>query len=83
MSHESGGNAYAVNYNAGQSEDYLWDVGLWQINSFNWESCTGNKNTAPCDPNLNLYCAQKVYAWGGNTWKLWSTCGACGACNSN
>ena len=24
-----------------------------------------------------------VYAWGGNTWKFWSTCGACGACASS
>lgn len=29
ISHESGGNANAVNYNAGQSSAYLWDVGLW------------------------------------------------------
>ena len=32
MSHESGGNANAVNQNVGG----LYDVGLWQINDFNW-----------------------------------------------
>jgi hypothetical protein len=25
-----------------------------------------------------LNCAIKVYGWGGNTWKLWSTHTACG-----
>jgi hypothetical protein len=25
-----------------------------------------------------LNCAIKVYGWGGNTWKLWSTHSACG-----
>jgi hypothetical protein len=81
MSHESGGNANAVGYNAGQSSAYLWDVGLWQVNSYNWGACSGG--SAPCDPNKNLQCAIDVYKWGGNTWKLWSTCGTCGACGSN
>jgi hypothetical protein len=78
VSHESGGNGNAVNYNAGQSSSYLWDVGLWQINSYNWNSCSGG--AAPCSLNTNLECAKKVFQWGGNTFKLWSTCGACGAC---
>ena len=81
MSHESGGNANAVGYNAGQSSSYLWDVGLWQVNSYNWNACSGG--SAPCDANKNLQCAIDVYKWGGNTWKLWSTCGACGACGSH
>jgi len=81
MSKESGGNANAVNYNGGQSSAYLWDVGLWQVNSYNWNACSGGG--APCDPNKNLQCAIDVYKWGGNTWKLWSTCGACGACGSH
>ena len=76
MKHESGGNAHAVNQNAGGS----YDVGLWQINDQNWSSCSGGG--APCDPSTNLACAKKVYAWGGNTWKLWSTCSICGCCNS-
>eukprot|EP01006_Ploeotia_vitrea_P014773 TRINITY_DN40463_c0_g1_i1.p1 TRINITY_DN40463_c0_g1~~TRINITY_DN40463_c0_g1_i1.p1 ORF type:complete len:151 (+),score=1.99 TRINITY_DN40463_c0_g1_i1:39-491(+) len=76
MKHESGGNANAVNQNSGGS----YDVGLWQINDYNWGSCSGGK--APCDPSTNLNCAKKVYQWGGNTWKFWSTCGACGCCNS-
>jgi hypothetical protein len=36
MNAESGGNANAVNQNTGGS----LDVGLWQINSMNWASCS-------------------------------------------
>ena len=68
MSHESGGNENAANENTNGS----FDIGLWQINSMNWDSCSSGK--APCDPDTNLACAKKVYEWGGNTWKLWSTC---------
>jgi hypothetical protein len=32
---------------------------------------------APCDPSTNKACAEKVFGWGGNTWKLWSTCSMC------
>ena len=76
MKYESGGNANAVNQNTGGS----YDVGLWQINDFNWGSCSGGK--APCDATSNLNCAIKVWQWGGNTWKNWSTCSKCGACSS-
>ncbi len=77
INHESASNANAVNQNgAGGS----YDVGLWQINDMNWASCSGG--AAPCNPSTNLECAKKVFAWGGNTWKLWSTCGACGVCSS-
>jgi hypothetical protein len=31
----------------------------------------------------NHLSAIKVYNWGGQTWKLWSTCGKCGACGSH
>ena len=74
MSHESGGNTNAVNQNTGGS----LDIGLWQINTQNWASCSGG--SPPCDPDTNLGCAEKVYGWGGNTWKLWSTCHVCGLC---
>eukprot|EP01101_Sappina_pedata_P000602 TRINITY_DN107_c0_g1_i2.p2 TRINITY_DN107_c0_g1~~TRINITY_DN107_c0_g1_i2.p2 ORF type:complete len:202 (-),score=42.75 TRINITY_DN107_c0_g1_i2:112-717(-) len=74
VSHESGGNANAVNQNVGGS----LDVGLWQINTQNWASCSSGR--APCDPNTNLQCAIDVWRWGGNTFKLWSTCGGCGCC---
>lgn len=74
ISHESGGNQYAQLENTNGSND----VGLWQVNSMNWASCNGGR--APCDLNENLQCAKKVFAWGGNTFKLWSTCGACGCC---
>lgn len=72
VSHESGGNAHAMNHNTNGSTD----VGLWQINSVNWGGCNGNK--APCDPNENLKCAIKVYQGSGNSWKPWSTHSACG-----
>ena len=72
VTHESGGNANAVNYNSDASSD----VGLWQINALNWGSCSGGQ--APCDPATNLNCAIKVYQWGGNSWQLWSTHSGCG-----
>ena len=50
-----------------------------QINDANWSSCSGG--SAPCDISTNLGCAKKVWGWGGNTWKLWSTCGGCGCCS--
>jgi hypothetical protein len=37
MNAESGGNANAVNQNTGGS----YDVGLWQINDYNWGACSG------------------------------------------
>eukprot|EP00128_Syssomonas_multiformis_P009133 Colp12_sorted_trinity150504_noHs@11832 len=76
MKHESGGNANAVNQNSGGS----FDVGLWQVNSGNWASCSGG--SAPCGTSTNLECAKAVYNWGGKTWKFWSTCTTCGACSS-
>mmetsp|Transcript_5185 Transcript_5185/g.11602 ORF Transcript_5185/g.11602 Transcript_5185/m.11602 type:complete len:151 (+) Transcript_5185:31-483(+) len=74
VSHESGGNANAINENSNGS----YDVGMWQVNSQNWASCSGG--SAPCDPSTNLQCAIDVWRWGGNTFKLWSTCSYCGAC---
>ena len=74
-SHESRGNANAVNQNAGGS----YDVGIWQVNSRNWGVCSGGR--APCDGATNLGCAIDVWRWGGGTFKLWSTCGGCGACS--
>ena len=73
-SHESGGNAHAQLHNTNGSDD----VGLWQINSSNWASCSGGH--APCDVPTNLACARKVWEWGNKSWKFWSTCGACGCC---
>mmetsp|Transcript_10208 Transcript_10208/g.15382 ORF Transcript_10208/g.15382 Transcript_10208/m.15382 type:complete len:153 (-) Transcript_10208:48-506(-) len=73
-SKESGYNANAANYNTGGT----YDVGMWQINQQNWDSCSGGK--APCSINTNEDCAHKVWGWGGNTWRLWSTCGLCGDC---
>eukprot|EP01113_Clastostelium_recurvatum_P037146 TRINITY_DN53_c1_g1_i1.p1 TRINITY_DN53_c1_g1~~TRINITY_DN53_c1_g1_i1.p1 ORF type:complete len:153 (+),score=29.53 TRINITY_DN53_c1_g1_i1:22-480(+) len=72
--HESGGNANAANYNSNAS----YDVGVWQVNTVNWNSCSGGR--APCDIETNLQCAIKVWQWGGNSFKLWSTCGGCGCC---
>lgn len=58
-----------------QNKDGSDNVGLWQINKSNW-GCSGGK--APCDPNVNLNCAKKIYAQGNNTWKLWSSAKGCG-----
>ena len=74
VSHESGGNAHAVNHNSNGSND----VGLFQINDINWPSCSGGQ--PPCNPSTSLECAKEVFHWGSNTWKLWSTCGGCGCC---
>lgn len=76
VSKESRGNANAQNRNENGSDD----VGLWQINTLNWEKCNGGK--APCDPTDNLNCAKKVYGWGGNSWKLWAktTLAGCPGC---
>jgi hypothetical protein len=74
VQHESSGNAHAVNHNSNGS----FDVGVWQINSVNWNDCNGGR--APCDPSSNLQCATQVWRWGGNSFRLWSTCGECGCC---
>lgn len=76
MKYESAGNANAVNQNTGGS----YDVGLWQINDYNWNSCSSG--AAPCSITANLNCAIAVYNWGGKTWKNWSTCSKCGCCSS-
>ena len=72
VSHESGGNANAANLNSNGS----FEVGLFQINDLNWGQCNGG--AAPCDVQSNLNCAIKVYQWGGNSFKLWSTAAGCG-----
>ena len=72
---ESKGNANAVNYNANAGNG-SYDVGLFQINSFNWKACNGG--VAPCDVNDNLQCAIKVWKWGGKTFKKWATASRCG-----
>ena len=72
VSHESGGNANALNYNTNGS----FDVGLWQINSVNWGQCNGGQT--PCNLNSNLNCAIDVWKWGGNSFRLWSTAAGCG-----
>eukprot|EP00761_Pharyngomonas_kirbyi_P011671 gb/GECH01011697.1/.p1 GENE.gb/GECH01011697.1/~~gb/GECH01011697.1/.p1 ORF type:complete len:141 (+),score=24.25 gb/GECH01011697.1/:1-423(+) len=71
---ESGGNAHALNYNTNGS----FDIGLWQINSINWNSCNGGN--PPCDPKSNLECAIDVWKWGHGSFRLWSTCKKCGCC---
>ena len=72
VNHESGGNANAANQNNNGS----FDVGLFQINDVNWGQCSGG--AAPCDVQSNLQCAIKVYQWGSNSFKLWSTAAGCG-----
>jgi len=74
VSKESGGNLNAVGQNSGVSASYKYDVGLFQVNSFNWNACNGG--AAPCSQAANFACAKKVYGWGG--WKNWSTGAGCG-----
>jgi hypothetical protein len=74
VSHESGGNANAANYNL--YTDSTFDVGLWQINLVNWGVC--NNGNPPCDLNANLQCAIDVWRWGGNSFHYWTTAAACG-----
>ena len=71
-SRESSGNANAMH----QNPTGTLDVGLWQINQINWASCNGG--AAPCSITANRNCAQKVWQWGGNTWRLWATASNCG-----
>eukprot|EP00692_Jakoba_bahamiensis_P001569 EC685316.1.p2 GENE.EC685316.1~~EC685316.1.p2 ORF type:complete len:140 (+),score=37.15 EC685316.1:54-473(+) len=73
---ESSGNLNACNLNNNGSTD----VGLWQVNSSNWDACNGG--SPPCSLSANLQCAIQVWQWGGNTWQYWSTCSQCGCCNS-
>jgi len=75
---ESSGMANAANWDA---PDATYDVGLWQINTVNWASCNGG--SMPCDQTANRNCAIDVWRYGGNSFKLWSTCSKCGACNGD
>jgi hypothetical protein len=52
MKYESGNNANAMN----QNTDGTFDVGLWQINQYNWGSCSGG--SAPCSASANLECGE-------------------------
>lgn len=72
VSHESAGNANALNFNVDDS----YDVGLFQINQCNWDKCNGGM--APCDLNENLQCAIQIYKWSGNSFELWATAAMCG-----
>jgi hypothetical protein len=54
MKYESGNNANAMN----QNTDGSFDVGLWQINQYNWASCSGG--SAPCSASANLECGESV-----------------------
>lgn len=75
--HESGGNAHAQNHNTNGSND----IGVWQINDVNWNSCNGGR--APCDANENLRCAHQIWAGRSGTWAAWSTCSICGCCGTH
>jgi hypothetical protein len=43
-------------------------------------STNSSGGSPPCDNDVNLQCAIKVWQWGGNSFRLWSTCGGCGCC---
>jgi hypothetical protein len=65
MNAESGANANAV----GQNTDSSYDVGLWQINDYNWNSCSGGK--APCDPTANLECGKSFCLFASIRLRTW------------
>jgi len=73
--HESRYNTNAINF---EEYDGSYSVGLWQINSVNWENCNGGE--APCDVASNLKCAKDIWKWapGGDSWYYWSTASMCG-----
>jgi len=73
VSHESGGNGHAMNYNTNGS----FDVGVFQINQINWGACNGGK--IPCDWQSNLKCAKQIYS-DRSSFGAWSTCSGCGCC---
>jgi len=73
---ESGGNGNAANENTNGS----FDIGVFQINSVNWPTCSGG--SAPCDVNTNLACAETIWGYYSSFY-LWSTCGGCGCCGSS
>ena len=72
ITHESAGNANAINYNA---DDNTYDIGLFQINTLNWGFC--NSGNPPCAIENNLNCAIDVYKVGQNSFKLWATYSMC------
>lgn len=79
VKHESSGNGNAMNQNSAS-----YDVGLWQINSANWPSCS--PSAPPCagdndDNTANMQCAQSLFTQGGKTWARWATCQACNVCD--
>ncbi len=97
MKAESGGNANAVNQNSGGSYDVgLWQINdmNWASCSGGAAPCDPSTNLN-CGKSQNrflhsfcihydaIFAAKKVFGWGGNTWKLWSTCSKCGVCSTN
>ena len=68
---ESGGNANAELYSSANDVD----IGLFQINTYNWAFC--NNGQPPCDLETNLACAKKVFGFGGNSWHYWVVAGRC------
>lgn len=52
MNAESVGNSNAMNYNS----DGSFDVGLWLVNNYNWNACSGG--SAPCGASANLQCGK-------------------------
>lgn len=52
MNAESAGNSNTMNYNS----DGSFDVGLWLVNNYNWNACSGG--SAPCGASANLQCGK-------------------------
>lgn len=55
MNAESAGNSNSMNYNS----DGSFDVGLWLVNNYNWNACSGG--SAPCGASANLQCGKVMF----------------------
>jgi len=66
MESESGGNPEAWNANTNGT----LDVGLWQINSINWETC-GMSMSDLLNPYKNTDCAKTLYDRAGGSFTPW------------
>ena len=66
MKAESGGNSEAWNSN----NNGTLDIGLWQINSINWDTC-GMSMSDLLDPYKNTDCAKMLYVNADSTFTPW------------
>jgi len=68
-----GGNSNTLSFDM---RNGIYSIGLFQISQTNWKLCSDSN--PPCDPDVNVECAIKLYEKGNHSWRLWgsvsSTC---------